>query len=78
MSRYVYRLYDQEEHRGNFSSINHILANCRMDDDLQADIIQFFRTKPFQRIEPKTYVSPKGNIKIVCDYLVFMGKFSVD
>lgn len=74
MSRFVYKVYRNEEHIGSFSSISVLLSRMKFDPEPQKRLIEAFRIPNFQKRIPQIYVDESIGLKIESEYLVYTGK----
>jgi len=75
MSRFIYRVFINGNHVGNFTSINHFLnSTINFPVEGVTPLIKAFKHPQFEKQEPKIYVDDSIGLKIESDYLVKTGK----
>lgn len=74
MSRFVYKVYKNDEHIGDFSSINNILLNIEFEIEPRIRLIKAFKIPNFQKRIPQVYIDESIGLKVESRHLVYTGK----
>lgn len=74
MSRFVYKVYIEDKHIADCTSVNDIINTLRLEHDYYMPLIKAFKIPPFTKRLPQVYEDNRINLKVESDYIVKDGK----
>lgn len=77
MSRFIFKVYIENQHKGDFTSINQIcdvMYEFLQPYEAKTRLIDAFNVPPFTRRKPQIHIDESIQLKVISQYSEFSGK----